>query len=304
MNIRRVLSLKCFFLFCVFLLSCSSCDLGVHQAFYRPHPVDSRSTEIVQLDSTEFPFARDSLPAKYDCLILTDIHFGNKTGPAWDKVFFDALKQYRKRQNTPMLFCIILGDVADHGFANEYETVKIFQERIAEENRLPEAYGNIPMPVYNVTGNHDVYNSGWKLWQQTCYPHKSAYYFETKGIEWYFLDTASGTLGRPQFYDLKAKLRRSSKPKFIFTHYPLYANGIFHFSLSNPRERAELLSLFPQVNLKLYCSGHFHPGASYDYDTFKERSLKAFGWSGKYHILHVDESGEEPAFSIETLSLL
>ncbi|MGP1432068.1 MAG: metallophosphoesterase family protein [Treponema sp.] len=305
MKIRYMLKLKINFLFCaLLLLSCLSCDLGVHQAFWRPHPVYSRSTEVVQLNNTEFPFSREIMPLKYDCLILTDIHFGNKRNPAWDKVFFDSLKKYRKGRISPMLFCIILGDIADHGFASEYETVKAFQKRIAEENRLPEEYGNRPMPVYHVVGNHDVYNSGWKLWQQTCYPHKSAYYFETKDLEWYFVDTASGTLGRPQFYDLKAKLQRSPKSKFIFTHYPLYGNGILYFSLSDPRERAELLSLFSQVNLKLYCSGHFHPGASCDYDTFKERSLQAFGVSGKYHILHVDESGEEPSFTIETISLL
>lgn len=304
MKMKCLVRLNTTILFYVLLLNCLGCNLGVHQAFWRPHPVDSRSPEVVQLNNTEFPFTRETLPLKYDCLILTDIHFGNKLGPAWTTVFFDSLKKYRERQNNPMLFCIILGDVVDHGFASEYETIKAFQKRIAEENRLPEQYGSIPMPVYHVVGNHDVYNSGWKLWKQTCYPYKSAYYFETKGMAWYFVDTASGSLGRLQFYDLKAKLQQSSKPKFLFTHYPLYANGIPYFSLSNPRERAELLSLFSQTNLKLYCSGHFHPGASCDYETFKERSLQAFRWSGKYHILHVDESGEEPSFSIETISLL
>jgi len=290
-------------LLCLLIFSCISCDFGVHQAFWRPHPVDERSRELVPLSSAEFPFIGSLMPLKYDCLILTDIHFGNKTGPAWDKVFFTSLKKYRENHTTiPMLFCIILGDTSDHGFAVEYETAKIFQQRIADENRLPSPWG-IPMPVYHVVGNHDVYNSGWKLWQQSCYPHKSSYYFETNRLGWYFVDTASGTLGRPQFYDLKAKLQSSSKPKFIFTHYPLYGDGIVYFSLSNPRERAELLSLFARTNLKLYCSGHYHYGASCDYGTFKERSLKDFGWAGKYHILHIDESGDEPTFSIETISL-
>ena len=292
-----------YFLFCILFFSSMSCSLGVQQAFWRPHPVDARSTEVAKLNAVEFPFIGSSMSLKYDCLILADIHFGNKRHPAWQKLFFASLKQYRETHSTPMLFCIILGDVAHHGFAAEYETVKAFEQRIAEENRLP-AYGNIPMPVYNVVGNHDLYNSGWKLWQQTCYPHKSSYYFETKKLEWYFLDTASGTLGRPQFYNLKEKFRDSSKTKFIFTHYPLYSNGIVYFSLSNPRERAELISLFAQTHVKLYCSGHYHPGSYYDYAGFQEYTVKSFGSFGKYHILHVDESGEEPAFSIETISLL
>ena len=291
------------FIFCILLFSLTGCDLGVHQALWRPHPVDERSTEVAKLSVVEFPFTRNSMPSKYDCLILTDIHFGNKINPAWDKLFFDSLKKYRETHSTPMLFCIILGDVTHHGFASEYETVKTFQQRISEENRLSAEHRNIPMPVYHVVGNHDVYNSGWKLWQQTCYPHKSAYYFETKQLEWYFLDTASGTLGRPQFYDLKAKLHNSSKPKFIFTHYPLYSNGIVYFSLSNPRERAELISLFAQTNVKLYCSGHYHPGAYYDYAGFQEYTVKSFGSFGKYHILHIDESGEEPVYNIETIPI-
>ena len=289
---------------CILLFSCIGCDLGIHQAFWRPQPVDSRSTEVVQLSSAEFPFTHASMPLKYDCLILTDIHFGNKTKPAWDKVFFTSLKKYRETHTTtPLLFCIILGDTADHGFASEFETAQAFQQRIANENKLPLPW-DIPMPVYHVVGNHDVYNSGWKLWQQTCYPHKSSYYFETKQLGWYFLDTASGTLGRPQFYDLKAKLHDSSKAKFIFTHYPFYGNGIVYFSLSNPRERAELISLFAHTNVKLYCSGHYHPGAYCNYAGFQEYTVKSFGLFGKYHILHVDESGEEPVYSIETISLL
>lgn len=294
---------KRYILLYVLLLNCIGCKFGVHQALWRPHPVDSRSTEVVKLNSQEFPFTDHNMPLKYDCLVLTDTHFGKKIGPAWEKVFFSSLEKYKETHTTPLLFCIILGDLVDHGFAAEYETAKAFQERIAQANRLSD-YGNIPMPVYNVLGNHDVYNSGWNMWKQTCHPHKSAYYFETKRVQWYFLDTASGTLGRPQFYDLKAKVSHSSKAKFIFTHYPLYGNKIVYFSLSDPKERAALISLFLQTNLKLYCSGHYHYGASYDYgSSFKERSLKDFGWAGKYHILHIDESGDEPVFTIETISL-
>lgn len=292
-----------YILLCLLLFSCISCDFGVQQALWRPHPVDERSTEIVRLSSAEFPFTGTALPEKYDCLILTDIHFGNKRNPSWQKAFFSSLHKYRQTHTAPLLFCIILGDVADHGFAEEYETATAFQQRIADENRLPAEYGAIALPIYNVVGNHDLYNSGWHLWQQHNYPHKSTYYFETNRLGWYFIDTASGTLGRPQFYDLQAKLQASSKPKFIFTHYPLYGNGIIYFSLSDPRERASLISLFAQTNVQLYCSGHYHPGAYYDYAGFQEYTVKSFGAFGKYHILHIDESGAKPVYSIETISL-
>lgn len=155
------------------------------------------------------------------------------------------------------------------------------------------------IPVYNVVGNHDVYNSGWDLWKKTCPPHTSTYYFETEDFIWYFLDTASGTLGRPQFYDLKDKLAQSSKPKLVFTHYPLYGGGIFYFCLSNPRERAELISLFARTNVKLYCSGHYHAGAFYDYGPFQEHVVKALGQFGMCHVLHVDNG----TYTIENIQL-
>ena len=95
-------------------------------------------------------------------------------------------------------------------------------------------------------------------------------------------------------------MQSSSKPKFIFTHYPLYGNAIQYFSLSNPRERAELVSLCAQNNVKMYCSGHYHRGAYYDYGRFEEFTLKAFGHHRKYYILHVDETAQ--TFSVEMVS--
>lgn len=288
---------KLIFIGAVFLL-CTGCKFGLQEIFWRADPVDRRSKELVKLTGSELSFDIDTMPSKYDCLLITDVHFGNDHYSVRQDAFFKSLEEYRSNHPAPnpqILFCIALGDIADHGRADEFDDYEAFQNRIA-------AVIGKPNSVYNVVGNHDLYNSGWKLWEKSCYPHKSAYYFETKNFEWYFVDTGNGTLGRPQFYDLKAKLQSSSRPKFIFTHYPLYGNAIQYFSLSNPRERAELVSLCAQNNVKMYCSGHYHRGAYYDYGRFKEFTLKAFGHHRKYYILHVDDNETAPTFSVETVS--
>ena len=288
---------KLIFIGAVFLL-CTGCKFGLQEIFWRADPVDRRSKELVKLTGSELSFDIDTMPSKYDCLLITDVHFGNDHYSVRQDAFFKSLEEYRSNHPAPnpqILFCIALGDIADHGRADEFDDYEAFQNRIA-------AVIGKPNSVYNVVGNHDLYNSGWKLWEKSCYPHKSAYYFETKNFEWYFVDTGNGTLGRPQFYDLKAKLQSSSKPKFIFTHYPLYGNAIQYFSLSNPRERAELVSLCAQNNVKMYCSGHYHRGAYYGYGRFEEFTLKAFGHYRKYYILHVDDNETAPTFSVETVS--
>lgn len=286
---------KLIFIGAVFLL-CTGCKFGLQEIFWRADPVDRRSKELVKLTGSELSFDIDTMPSKYDCLLITDVHFGNDHYSVRQDAFFKSLQKYKAEHSSPsepqILFCIALGDIADHGRADEFDDYEAFQKGIA-------AVIGKPNSVYNVVGNHDLYNSGWKLWEKSCYPHRSAYYFETKTFGWYFVDTGNGTLGRPQFYDLKAKLQSSSKPKFIFTHYPLYGHAIQYFSLSNPRERAELISLCAKNNVKMYCAGHYHRGAYYNYGRFKEFTLKALGSFGEYHILHIDEDAQ--TFSVETV---
>lgn len=191
---------KLIFICAVFLL-CTSCKFGLQEIFWRADPVDRRSKELVKLTGSELSF-KSGMTSKYDCLLITDVHFGNDHYSVRQDAFFKSLQKYKAEHSSPsepqILFCIALGDIADHGRAAEFDAYEAFQKRIADTIGKPNS-------VYNVVGNHDLYNSGWKLWEKSCYPHKSAYYFETKNFEWYFVDTGNGTLGRPQFYDLLFK---------------------------------------------------------------------------------------------------
>ncbi len=277
----------CVVLIIIPLIFIQSCKYAFHEAFWRDNPVDSRSTNFRPIDLGEKDI---TVSKKYDVIIITDTHFGHKDYQPPQSAFLKWLSTYKDSEGKQPLFCITLGDLVDHGTASEYEELAAFLTKIEDSG----------VPVYNVLGNHDLYNSGYSLWKKTCYPHSPAYYFETDGFQWYFLDTASGTLGRPQFYALKDKLKSSTKPKMLFTHYPLYGDGIFYFCLSNPRERAELISLFGRTNVKLYCAGHYHKGRYYDFGAFQEHILEAFGQYSGWYVMHIDESdAHNPTFEIK-----
>ncbi len=273
---------KCAILFLIFVFMIG-CGFGLHEIFYRANPVDSRTKDFVKISPP-------TTETDYDVLLIADTHIGSKKFTMPTESFFKWLDNHITANRKPE-FCIMLGDAVDHGTKPEFDEYKKFQKRIQDKG----------IPIYNVLGNHDIYNSGWKLWKETCYPHLGAFYFETTNFTWIFADTANGTLGRPQFFSLKKKLESSSKPKLFFTHYPLYGNAIPYFTLTNPRERAELISMFGKNNVKLYSSGHFHPGRDFNYGAFKEKVARSLGQFGQSHILHINENNA--SFSIKSFDV-
>ena len=136
------------------------------------------------------------------------------------------------------------------------------------------------MMHYTVIGNHDLYASdGWDVWERNFYPHTSYYTFKLRSFAYYFLDSGNATLGKPQLEDLEAHLKADpSTPKIIFIHYPVVSN-LTEYCLQNTLERNRLLSDFAKSNVRLIFSGHFHPGSAQSYGTFKEKTVKSFGFN-------------------------
>jgi hypothetical protein len=222
-------------------------------------------------------------------LILSDIHFGADSKKdltlekfrAWFDSLADAGDTSVPLEQRKPVFCLCLGDSVESGVESEYEQFKKFTEEI-------KARG---VPVYGILGNHDHLNNGWVLWKKYVNPHTTYYRFMTKKFSWYFLDTASGTMGVSQLHDFVANARADPNPKLIFTHYPIYGGGgNFYFSLSDPQERAILLDTFAKTNVKLGTEGHQHPGSSHDFGSFKEVNVSAFRDYKSWHILTVDET--------------
>jgi 3',5'-cyclic AMP phosphodiesterase CpdA len=284
----------------------SSCvkDYGMDEFIARENDVNARSTNItdvpIPVKNPEFrdyltanhPLISvpDPLPSKYNVLILSDIHFGaNSDHPdlpldkfrAWLAPLKEANDTSVPVEQRKPLFCLCLGDSVESGAKSEY---KDFARFITDEL---ESKG---IPVYSILGNHDHLNNGWVLWKEKIKPHTTYYRFKTKTFSWYFLDTASGTMGASQMRDFVKNAKADPNPKLVFTHYPIYGGGgNFYFSLSDPHERALLIDTFAKTKVKLVAEGHQHTGSSHNFGSFQEKNVSAFRDEGSWHILTVNE---------------
>lgn len=295
----------------------TSCEYGIHEFLSRADEANDRSPRLVNLANSEDSSLHDEVKPpvinedKFSVFIFSDIHFG-RNGKNKDRRYEDVFYEYFEKnleklqqlagENYPLRFSICGGDCVEYGVESEYKTYKQFCDKVKditkEANFKAKNPGSsIVMPedgltTYTIAGNHDLFNSGWGNWRQYCYPYISSYYFKTehngKELTWYFLDTGNGTLGYKQFEDLQSKLASDDNKKIIISHYPLYAGGVFYFTMQNVVERDTLISLYSKNNVKLTLEGHYHSGGSYDFDNFHEELVKSFLDYTAFGIIYVD----------------
>ncbi len=276
--------LICFFFLIsiIFSINFASCKFGVQQAFYRKNQVNERSREIKNFCGTENDPAVNT--DKFSVAVITDIHFGRLASDKKEKfkIWYEAKKTEVAASGYPVKFAICLGDVSESGEKKQIEQYVSFCSEL-----FPD------MKIYTVVGNHDLYNDGWTHFKRDVYPHCSSFMFKTeyggKSLSWYFLDTANGTLGKPQLEDLLSKIKSDSNPKIVSTHYPIYAGGGQLFTMQNENERDLLLSTFLKNNVKLLLGGHWHKYEEYTYKNhFKEYNFASFVDHSQAAIIKVD----------------
>ena len=222
----------------LFSLCFVTCKYGLGEGFYRKNPVKSRANALKELNDETTQNLLSSLGSKYDVLLISDLHFGKDESSQHERALFDWLDSLSADKRPS--FCINLGDTADHGLSEEYDSYLVFQEQLRSKLKSPV--------VFNVLGNHDLFNSGWSSWKEKMYPNMSFYHFETNNVSWYFLDSGSGTLGERQVEILSDAIKHDSKQKIISLHYPLYGDKIdalmSHDSLQDEHETDMLFTLF------------------------------------------------------------
>ncbi|MDR2446264.1 MAG: metallophosphoesterase [Treponema sp.] len=277
---------------CLAFAACKD-EYGLDEFLNRADDVNARSAYITDIgvpviDEKEMykpnPQGNKPFGNNYTVLILADIHFGAHSDHPdlpYDE-FFQWLDE-KKATNALPVFCLVLGDNAEAGAEKEYLQFKELSDKLENE---------YTMPVYSIVGNHDLYNDGWRQYTKYCKPYISYYHFNTGTFSWYALDSGSGTLGGSQLKNFVSKLKEDTNPKIVFSHYPTYGGGNFYFSLSDPHERAALISAFAKNNVKIVLEGHQHPGSFYDFGSFKEYNVSAFRDRQSWHLLTVDEESE------------
>jgi 3',5'-cyclic AMP phosphodiesterase CpdA len=223
----------------------SACDYGLHEAFGRPWPVTER---IGQGAAPAAPAPAD--PADFIFVATADTHFG-LAGAAESAARLSAYALARGAA-----FIIVAGDLVDKGLPSEY----------AEWRAWADSVG---LPVLAVPGNHDLYNSGWSVYRDTV--GASRYTLEIGGMSFYFIDSASGSLGADQLRGLELEMRADPRPKVLVSHYPLVGfEGLAYYHLVDNAERLKLLSLCAERGVVLAIAGHEHVARARDHGPFVE----------------------------------
>lgn len=268
----------------LFFISCGKYDgFGSDNIFYSGNYVQKRSTSLLTLDEET-----KNLPSEYDFVVITDLHIGVKRQDAPllpDNQFIEWLSELPPEQRPA--FCLCLGDVADCGYEEQYVQ---FAELVSKIESLG-------VKVYNTVGNHDLYQSGWDFWKDTCYPHCSFYKFNTSGYSFYSIDTGTGMIGSDQMKALKCALEEDPLPKIIFTHYPLYTDTFF-FNFDDTPGRNLLMHYFAENNVKLYLAGHLHWLEKHEFGSYESYALPSYRYKGQWTVVHVNEKNETYEISV------
>lgn len=233
--------------------------------------VTDRATECKEL--------KEDFSESYSAVVLSDIHFnGDREMPAEYYRWLDELPE----ACSPRL-CLVLGDIANDGLKKEYALYNEFVRKMAARG----------MSVYGILGNHDVFESGdyGRNYISSVKPHAACYVVRTPRLSYYFLDTADGAVGRPQYSALEEQMTADSNPKIILSHVPLYspASGGILYRMKNREERAWLFSLLAEHDVRLFLCGHLHESFDYDMGAFREIIVDSVQEHLSWGILTVDE---------------
>ena len=257
-----------------------SCKYGSGNIFYEYNSVDNRVNSLKKLTPAEMSGVSGPAWQPFSFMILSDIHFGSirADGNPLPLNEFWAWMDSKQASSSLPDFIFILGDNidwCDDGFMAEYEA---FCNKIENEYHLK---------IFNILGNHDMYQMGWEMWSTNCFPHTSFYKFEVNGFSFYALDTGSGTFGKKQVSLLKEEFAHDSNPKVVLTHYPLYTN-FFYVTMDDTTERNLMINLFNQNDVKAFFNGHIHRNEEIDLGSFTEYSVPSLRFRQKWTIVTVD----------------
>ncbi|MCL1992875.1 MAG: metallophosphoesterase [Spirochaetes bacterium] len=224
---------------CLVLLSaCSNDLLGLFSA----NDLDVR---LEARDSFVFLSHEDRNPSfgdEFTFIALADTHIlnGNAHG-------FERLAQAVSRHNAD--FVVLLGDITQNGARGDIQ-------------RFIDIANSVPVPVYPVIGNHDIYFNNWSAWRDmigsTRYRVDSRRADGSIAATFFVLDSANAFFGRSQLDWLERELASAGGRVFVFSHINVFSDsGISHVQFIDARERARLVSIL-RGRSQMMMSGHAH----------------------------------------------
>ncbi len=180
----------------------------------------------------------------FSFVVINDAHFQSPQCPAW----FELVAASIHAQPCRPEFCLVVGDLAEHGTPSELGAMR-------------EVLQSFAMPCHAVIGNHDYASDSDRSGWDKSFPNSLNYHFEHRGWQFMGLDSSDGTryqntkIQPPTLRWLDENLHRfdPARPTVVFTHFPLGATVPMR-----PVNADDLLDRFRDFNLVAVFNGHFH----------------------------------------------
>jgi predicted MPP superfamily phosphohydrolase len=176
-------------------------------------------------------------------VVVNDLHFLDQRCMPW----FERLIKQMKARTEKLDFCLVVGDLAEHGKINQLEPIRAI-------------FKTLGLPVYVVIGNHDYIGMDECKPFMDLFPTSVNYHFEHAGWQFVGLDSSHGM--RPKVAVQPHTLRwlddtlprlDKKKPMVVFTHFPLGPLVIYRATNAD-----QVLDRLKEFNLQAVYSGHFH----------------------------------------------
>lgn len=177
-------------------------------------------------------------------VVINDAHFQSPQCPAW----FDCVSASVRSQDPKPEFCLMVGDLADHGKESELGPMR-------------DVLRSLSMPFHVVIGNHDyVSDSDRSIWDK-IFPDRLNHQIEHRGWRFVGLDSTQGTKASStriqsdtlSWLDTHRTKWDHAQPTVVFTHFPLGAGVPMR-----PLNADDALTRFKEFNLVAVFNGHHH----------------------------------------------
>jgi 3',5'-cyclic AMP phosphodiesterase CpdA len=177
-------------------------------------------------------------------VVLNDAHYQSpQCGPWFDKVRA-SIRAHEPRPE----FCLMVGDLAEHGTLSELGPMK-------------DVLRSFGVDFYPVIGNHDYISDTDRSAWDALFPGRLNYSFRHRGWQFVGLDSSEGTKWENtripeqtlRWAEEHAPCLNPAAPTILFTHFPL-GNGV----KMRPANADALLERFKPLNLVAVFNGHFH----------------------------------------------
>jgi hypothetical protein len=177
-------------------------------------------------------------------LVVNDVHYFDEGCSKWLE---GAIQQMKGHAEKPE-FCLLVGDLAEHGKAEQIAPVR-------------DIFHCLGMPTYVVVGNHDYRTPTDRTAFEKLFPQRINYRFEHKGWQFVALDTTQGqkshgtSVQPPTLKWLESEAPKVNKkpPTVIFTHFPMGP-----WVIGRPINANRVLEPFKEHNLQAVFCGHWH----------------------------------------------